>query len=405
MEKVVENFLNYVKIYTTSDEDSDTFPSTQRQLDLARFLENQCKDIGMSDIVLDKNGYLTASIEANDISKPTIGFIAHMDTAPSMTGENVNPQFVENYDGSDIILNDKNKVILSPKDFPELNEYIGKTLITTDGNTLLGADDKAGIAEIMTALEYIIKNPDIKHGKIRLCFTPDEEIGRGADRFDVERFAADFAYTVDGGKIGELEYENFNAAQAKIYISGKNVHPGTAKGKMINSITIAAELIDMFPHNETPETTEGYEGFYHLDSIVGNVESTKLQYIIRDFDMDSFDKRKQKVIDIVETINKKCGKNIVKAEIKDQYFNMVDKINEKKYIVDLAYRAMEECAIKPIVQPIRGGTDGSRLSFMGLPCPNIFTGGHNFHGKYEYIPTFAMQKAVDVIVKIIELSE
>lgn len=402
MNKVVNNFLEYVKIYTTSDEDSPTCPSTKRQFNLANRLVEQCKQIGLSEVSIDDNGYVTASIMPNcEKIKTTIGFISHIDTSPAVTGENVRPQLLE-YKGGDIVLNEN--TILSPKEFPSLNDYVGKTIITTDGNTLLGADDKAGIAEIMTAAEYIINNPNIKHGKIRIAFTPDEEIGRGADKFDVEAFGADFAYTVDGGRIGELEYENFNAAKAKIYIHGKNVHPGTAKDTMINSILIAGEFMHMLPENETPAHTDGYEGFYHLDDIVGNVEETKLTYIIRDFDMEKFSKRKDNIMNIVDQLNDKYGKNIITIDLKDEYFNMVKKINEKKYVVDLAFKAMQEVGIEPIIQPIRGGTDGSRLSFMGLPCPNIFTGGHNFHGKYEYIPVYAMEKAVEVIVKIVELS-
>lgn len=402
MNKVVDNFLEYVKIYTTSDENSPTCPSTKRQFNLANRLVEQCKQIGLSEVSIDDNGYVMASIMPNCKEiKTTIGFISHIDTSPAVTGENVKPQLVE-YKGGDVVLNEN--TILSPKEFPSLNDYIGKTIITTDGNTLLGADDKAGIAEIMTAAECIINNPNIKHGKIRFAFTPDEEIGRGADKFDVEAFGADFAYTVDGGRIGELEYENFNAAKAKIYIHGKNVHPGTAKDTMINSILIAGEFMHMLPENETPAHTDGYEGFYHLDDIVGNVEETKLTYIIRDFDMEKFNKRKDNIINIVNKLNDKYGKNTITIDLKDEYFNMVEKINEKKYVVDLAFKAMQEVGIEPIIQPIRGGTDGSRLSFMGLPCPNIFTGGHNFHGKYEYIPVYAMEKAVEVIVKIIELS-
>lgn len=402
MNKVVDNFLEYVKIYTTSDENSPTCPSTKRQFNLANRLVEQCKQIGLSEVSIDDNGYVMASIMPNcEEIKTTIGFISHIDTSPAVTGENVKPQLVE-YKGGDVVLNEN--IILSPKEFPSLNDYVGKTIITTDGNTLLGADDKAGIAEIMTAAEYIINNPNIKHGKIRIAFTPDEEIGRGADKFDVEAFDADFAYTVDGGRIGELEYENFNAAKAKIYIHGKNVHPGTAKDTMINSILIAGEFMHMLPENETPADTDGYEGFYHLDDIVGNVEETKLTYIIRDFDMEKFNKRKENIINIIKRLNDKYGKDIITVDLKDEYFNMFEKINEKKYVVDLAFNAMQKVGIEPIIQPIRGGTDGSRLSFMGLPCPNIFTGGHNFHGKYEYIPVYAMEKAVEVIVKIVELS-
>lgn len=405
MQRVIENFLEYIKINTISDEESQTCPSTKSQLILAQKLAQQCKSIGLTEIDLDENGYISATIDSN-INKevPVIGFIAHMDTSPDMSGENVNAKLVESYDGKDIVLNEQKKIILSPNEFPELKNYVGKTLITTDGNTLLGADDKAGIAEIMAAAEFIVKNKDFKHGKIKICFTPDEEIGRGADRFDVKKFGADFAYTLDGGKIGELEFENFNAAQAKICIHGKNVHPGTAKNTMVNSIFIANELISKFPKNERPETTESYEGFYHLTEFKGSVEQTNLKYIIRDFDIDSFNKRKKFITNIVNELNTKYKNKIIELSIKDQYFNMVEKINENKFVVDLAFNAMKAVGVEPIIQPIRGGTDGSKLSFMGLPCPNIFVGGHNYHGKYEFIPTYSMEKAVDVILKIVELS-
>lgn len=405
MQRVIENFLEYIKINTISDEESQTCPSTKSQLILAQKLAQQCKSIGLTEIDLDENGYISATIDSNiDKEMPVIGFIAHMDTSPDMSGENVNAKLVESYDGKDIVLNEQKKIILSPNEFPELKNYVGKTLITTDGNTLLGADDKAGIAEIMAAAEFIVKNKDFKHGKIKICFTPDEEIGRGADRFDVKKFGADFAYTLDGGKIGELEFENFNAAQAKICIHGKNVHPGTAKNTMVNSIFIANELISKFPKNERPETTEGYEGFYHLTEFKGSVEQTNLKYIIRDFDIDSFNKRKKFITNIVNELNTKYKNKIIELSIKDQYFNMVEKINENKFVVDLAFNAMKAVGVEPIIQPIRGGTDGSKLSFMGLPCPNIFVGGHNYHGKYEFIPTYSMEKAVDVILKIVELS-
>lgn len=405
MQRVIENFLEYIKINTISDEESQTCPSTKSQLILAQKLAQQCKSIGLTEIDLDENGYISATIDSNiDKEVPVIGFIAHMDTSPDMSGENVNAKLVESYDGKDIVLNEQKKIILSPNEFPELKNYVGKTLITTDGNTLLGADDKAGIAEIMAAAEFIVKNKDFKHGKIKICFTPDEEIGRGADRFDVKKFGADFAYTLDGGKIGELEFENFNAAQAKICIHGKNVHPGTAKNTMVNSIFIANELISKFPKNERPETTEGYEGFYHLTEFKGSVEQTNLKYIIRDFDIDSFNKRKQFITNIVNELNTKYKNKTIELSIKDQYFNMVEKINENKFVVDLAFNAMKAVGVEPIIQPIRGGTDGSKLSFMGLPCPNIFVGGHNYHGKYEFIPTYSMEKAVDVILKIVELS-
>lgn len=403
MTKVVENFLKYIKIHTTSDENSNTCPSTIIQMDLANLLKQQCEKLGLTEISLDEKGYLFASLPANISKKvPVIGFISHMDTSPDMSGKNVQAQFIENYDGKDIYLNQN--TILSPNEFKELKNYIGKTLITTDGTTLLGADDKAGIAEIMAACEYLINHPEIKHGKIRIAFTPDEEIGRGADFFDVEKFGADFAYTIDGGKIGELEFENFNASQAIISINGKNVHPGSAKNIMKNSLLIANEFISMLPSNETPAHTENYEGFYHLNNMEGNVENSKLHYIIRDFDLISLENREKQMQNIADFLNKKYGENTIELKITRQYYNMVEKINENKHIVDLAIKAMKNVDIEPIIQPIRGGTDGSRLSFMGLPCPNIFAGGHNFHGKYEFIPVFAMEKAVEVIVEIAKLN-
>lgn len=404
MSKVVEKLLKYVSFDTKSDEESTTVPSTKGQMILGMELVKELKEMGIQDASIDENGYIMATIPSNvEKEVPTIGFIAHMDTAPDMSGKCVNPKFVENYDGEDIVLNEENKIILSPKDFPELKNYIGKTLITTDGTTLLGADDKAGISEIMAAVEYIMENPKFLHGKIRIGFTPDEEVGRGADVFDVKKFAADFAYTIDGGTIGELEYENFNAASAKISIHGRNVHPGSAKGKMIHSTLIANELVNSLPPNETPATTEGYEGFYHLIAFNGEVEETKLQYIIRDFNSESYENRKLFIKNIVNTLNEKYGNGTVEIEIKDQYFNMKEKIEPVKHIVDTAFLAMKQVGVTPIMVPIRGGTDGARLSFMGLPTPNIFTGGHNFHGKYEFIPTFAMEKAVEVILKIVEL--
>lgn len=404
MHHVLDKFLNCVKIDTKSDEESSTVPSTDGQITFAKELARELKDIGMSDVTVDKNCYVMATLPANiDKSVPIIGFIAHMDTAPDLSGENVNPQLINNYDGKDIVLNNEQNIILSPKEFPELKDYVGQTIITTDGKTLLGADDKAGIAEIMTAMEHLIKHPEIPHGIVRVAFTPDEEIGKGADHFDVEKFHADFAYTIDGGAIGEVEYENFNAAGVKIFIHGRNVHPGTAKDKMVNSMLIANEFIAKLPQAEVPQHTEGYEGFYHLTSIVGEVEETKLQYIIRDFDKSGFAKRKENFENIVEDLKKRYGKKAIDIEIKDQYFNMKEKIEPVRHIVDIAIRAMEELNIKPIVIPIRGGTDGARLSFMGLPTPNIFTGGHNFHGKYEFIPAESMEKAVQVIIKIIEL--
>lgn len=404
MDSVVARFLRYVKYDTKSDEKSNTCPSTEGQKVFAKQIAKELEEIGLTDVVVDENGYIMAVLPSNINKKvPTIGFIAHMDTSPDMTGRNVNPQIIENYDGKDIVLNKEKNIILSPVDFPELKNYTVKTLITTDGTTLLGADDKAGIAEIITACEYLVNHPEIPHGTIKICFTPDEEIGRGADKFDVEKFACDFAYTIDGGKIGEIEYENFNAASATITIHGRNVHPGTAKGKMKNSILIGIELSSMLPQFETPSHTEGYEGFYHLNSFEGDVEETKMYYIIRDFDKENFKKRKEFIQNIVNILNKKHGNGTVELELKDQYYNMKEVIEKNMHIVDTACKAMELVGIEPKIVPIRGGTDGSRLSYMGLPTPNIFTGGHNYHGKYEFIPTFAMEKAVEVIVKIVEL--
>ncbi|WP_032123267.1 peptidase T [Clostridium amazonitimonense] len=404
MSTVVEKFLKYVKFDTKSDDTTGTTPSTEGQMVLAKELGKELEAMGMTEISVDKNGYVMATLPSNlSKSVPTIGFIAHMDTSPDMSGKDVNPQFVENYQGGDIVLNKDLNIVLSPKDFKELEEYIGKTLITTDGTTLLGADDKAGIAEIMAAMEYLIKHPEIKHGAIKVGFTPDEEIGEGANHFDVEKFSADLAYTMDGGKIGELEYENFNAAGAKVTINGRNVHPGYAYKKMINSLIIANEFISMLPENEVPERTEGYEGFYHLTNIKGEVEQTSLEYIIRDFDKESFEKRKANIKEVGEQLNKKYGMDIVEVEVKDQYYNMKEKIEPVKHVVDIAFKAMEEVGVTPIVRPIRGGTDGARLSFMGLPTPNIFAGGENFHGKYEYVCKESMEKAVEVILKIVEL--
>lgn len=403
MPKVVDRFLRYVKYETTSDENSNTTPSTKNQLEFAKILGSELEELGLSDVSVDKNGYVMGTLPSN-INKtvPTIGFIAHMDTAPDMSGKNINPKIVDNYDGNDIVLNEEKNIVLSPKEFPELKNYIGNTLITTDGTTLLGADDKAGVAEIITAVEYLINNPNIPHGTIKIGFTPDEEIGSGADHFDVEKFGADYAYTVDGGPIGELEYENFNAAGAKITIQGRNVHPGSAKNKMINSMLIAMELNSMLPVNERPEFTEGYESFYHLTDIHGDVENTTISYIIRDHYKDRFEVKKETMKRIVDILNYRYG-NIISLELKDQYYNMKEKIEPVMHIVNIAKRAMEEVDVEPIISPVRGGTDGARLSYMGLPCPNLFTGGQNFHGKFEYIPTFAMEKSVKVILKIISL--
>ncbi|MCB2287533.1 peptidase T [Clostridium algidicarnis] len=404
MSKVVEKFLKYVKFETKSDETTGKTPSTEGQIILAKELCKELQLMGMKEPSVDDNGYVMATLPSN-LNKvvPTIGFIAHMDTSPDMSGKSVKPQIIEDYKGGDIILNKDLNIILSKKDFPEIENYIGKTLITTDGTTLLGADDKAGIAEIMAAMEYLIDHPEIKHGEIKLGFTPDEEIGEGADHFDVERFAADFAYTIDGGKIGELEYENFNAAGVKVVINGRNIHPGNAYGKMINSITIASEFMAMLPSNEVPEKTKGYEGFYLLTNITGEVEKTTLSYIIRDFDKDNFEKRKENIKSIGKTINDKYGMDIIEVKVKDQYYNMKEKIEPVKHVVDIAFKAMEQEGVTPIVIPIRGGTDGARLSYMGLPTPNIFAGGENFHGKYEFVCKESMEKAVEVIIKIVEL--
>lgn len=401
---LLTRFLAYTKIHTTSDENTTTVPSTPGQLDLARELEKECREIGLADVSLDSNGYVMATLPSNTKAPiSTIGFIAHLDTSPDFSGKNVNPQIIKDYGGKDIILNADLDITLSPKDFPYLKELVGETLITTDGTTLLGADDKAGIAEIMTAMEYLLANPDIKHGDIRICFTPDEEIGQGADLFDVEKFGAEFAYTVDGGMIGHMEAENFNAAGAVVTIKGRNVHPGDAKNKMINSILIANEFIALLPSHETPGQTEGYEGFYHLNDIGGDVEKTELNYIIRDFDETSFENRKIFMKNSVATINKKYGENTASVDLKDQYFNMDKVLKQNTHITDLAKSAMLAIGLTPVAAPIRGGTDGARLSFMGLPCPNIFTGGHNYHGRFEFAVVAHMEKAVETIVKIVEL--
>ncbi|UQZ47878.1 peptidase T [Bacillus sp. PK3-037] len=403
---IIERFTTYVKVDTQSDESVDTCPSTSGQLTLGNMLVEELKSIGMEDAAIDENGYVMATLPSNtDKDVPTIGFLAHVDTATDFTGKNVNPQIVESYDGKDITLNEKLQVILSPDQFPELSGYKGHTLITTDGTTLLGADNKAGIAEIMTAMDYLIKHPEIKHGTIRVAFTPDEEIGRGPHKFDVGRFNASFAYTVDGGPLGELEYESFNAAAAKITIKGNNVHPGTAKGKMVNSAKIAMKLNSMLPADEAPEYTEGYEGFYHLLSIQGDVEETKLHYIIRDFDKNIFQNRKETMQRIVEELQNEYGQNRIQLDMNDQYYNMREKIEPVIEIVNIAKQAMENLGIEPKISPIRGGTDGSQLSYMGLPTPNIFTGGENFHGKFEYISADNMVKAVNVIVEIAKLFE
>lgn len=403
-EKLIERLIRYAKINTQSDENSSTCPSTEQQWELAHLLVEELKQIGMEDVTIDENAYVMATLPSNiSSSVPTVGFLAHIDTATDFTGEGVNPQIIENYDGGDIVLNESEKIILSPTEFPELLSYKGDTLITTDGTTLLGADNKAGIAEIMTAMEYIIQHPEIKHGTIRVAFTPDEEIGRGPHRFDVEKFAADFAYTIDGGPLGELQYESFNAAAAKLTFNGNNVHPGTAKGKMVHASKIAMEFHEQLPAKEAPEFTEGYEGFYHLISFEGDVEQAKVYYIIRDHDRQLFNQKKKNIEAIVEQFQQKYGEAAIQLEMTDQYYNMAEKIEPVKYIVDIAADAMNQIGVTPIIQPIRGGTDGSQLSFMGLPTPNIFTGGENFHGKYEYISVPSMIKATETIIKITEL--
>lgn len=400
MKTVTERFLTYVKHHTTSDETSDTFPSTKRQLAFAAFLAKECEAIGLQSVSMDAYGYVTALLPGNTANAPTIGFISHMDTSPDASGENVLSNIVENYDGKAIPLNG---TVLSPEEFPSLKEYIGQTLITSDGTTLLGADDKAGIAEILTAAEYLLSHPEIPHGAIRIAFTPDEEIGKGVDFFDVDKFHADFAYTLDGGRIGELEYENFNAARAIIRIKGKNVHPGSAKNVMKNAALIGTEIASLLPERETPAKTEGYEGFFHLCSFEGDVTSATLNYIIRDFNADSFAHRKELLRLIVERKNAQYN-NCIELDLRDEYYNMLSQIEPHMEIVSLAKQAMLDCGITPIIQPIRGGTDGARLSFMGLPCPNLFAGGHNFHSNYEYIPVPSMEKAVSMIVRIAELA-
>lgn len=409
MQHIIDRFISYVTIDTESDPASDTTPSTAKQLNLANLLVDELKRIGMSEVTIDKNGYVMATLPSNaGDGLPVIGFISHYDTTPDFTGANVKPQIVKNYDGGDIILNKEQNIVLSPSYFKDLLLYKGQTLITTDGTTLLGADDKAGITEIMTAMEYLIAHPEIKHGKIRVGFTPDEEIGRGAHKFDVELFGADWAYTMDGSQIGELEYENFNAAGAKVTFRGKSVHPGYAKGKMINSMLIANEFINELPKGEIPQETKGYEGFFHVTAIEGGIEETNVELIIRDHSARKFKDRKQLIADIVRKINKKYAKqfgaDIATADVRDQYYNMKEKVKPVMHIVEIAEQAMKDLGIKPIVKAIRGGTDGCQLSYKGLPCPNIFAGGHNFHGKYEYVPVESMQKAVDVIVRIAEIT-
>lgn len=404
-EDIIKRFVSYVTVDTESDPESKTTPSTEKQWDLANALVEELKAIGMQDVTIDENAYIMATLPSNvDHETPTIGFISHFDTSPDFTGKNVKPQIIEKYDGKDIVLNEAQNIVLSPDYFEDLLLYKGQTLITTDGTTLLGADDKAGITEIVSAMEYLIQNTEIKHGTIKVGFTPDEEIGRGAHKFDVEKFGADWAYTMDGSQIGELEYENFNAAGAKVRIKGKIVHPGYAKGKLINSMYIATEFINSLPRLETPEHTEGYEGFFHLYSINGEVEDTVLQYIIRDHDREHFEARKEVMEKLTAEINSQYGREVVTIEIEDQYFNMKEKVEPVMHIVDIAEDAMKQLGIKPLIKAIRGGTDGSQLSYMGLPCPNIFAGGHNFHGRYEYVPVESMIRATEVICKIAELT-
>ena len=401
---LVERFLKYVSFDTQSDENSETTPSSPKQMVFARYLQEELTELGFENVDLDQNGYLYATVPSNiDKPVPVVGFIAHMDTSPDMSGANVTPRIVTNYDGSDIILNEADGIVLSPRQYPELLRHLEEDLIVTNGHSLLGADDKAGIAEIVSAMVYLMEHPEIKHGKIRVAFNPDEEIGMGAHKFDVQKFGCEFAYTMDGGEVGELEYENFNAASAKVHVKGINVHPGTAKNKMVNSMRVAYKYIAMMPKEEIPECTEGYEGFYHLIGMKGDVENTTLNYIIRDHDRSIFEQRKQNMLDWAEELNKKYGKGTVTVELKDQYYNMREKVEPVKYIIDIAFKAMEEAGVTPVIHAIRGGTDGAQLSFKGLPCPNIFAGGMNMHGRFEYVPIQSMEKAKNVIIKISEI--
>ena len=401
---ITDRFLKYVSFCTTSDEETNMTPSTPGQMEFAKYLAAELQEIGMQEVSLDENGYVMATLPANVEGKPTIGFIAHMDTAPDASGKHIKARIVSNYDGQDIVLNAEKNIVFEVAKYPEILDYKGQDIIVTDGTTLLGADDKAGLAEIVTACEYLIQHPEIKHGKIRVGFTPDEEIGQGADHFDVQKFGCDFAYTMDGGAVGELEYENFNAAGCKIKVHGVNVHPGYGYHKMINSIRIANHLASMLPRWETPEHTQGYEGFYHLIAMNGSVEETTLQYIIRDHDRARFESRKREVEHLVRTINQEYGEGTVEVEIRDQYYNMREKVEPVMHIVTLVEEAMKEIGVTPKVQPIRGGTDGARLSFEGLPCPNIFAGGVNFHSRFEYLPIPSMEKAMQVILKIVTLA-
>ena len=403
MENLIKRFVKYAKVHTTSSEDSETVPSTEIQKDLGKILVEDLKEIGLSDAYMDDKGYVYATLKSNtDKNLKKIGFIAHMDTSPAASGENVNPQIHRNYDGGDIVVNKEKNIVLSPNEFSILSEKLGKTIITSDGTTLLGADDKAGITEIIEALKYIIENPQIEHSDIKVCFTPDEEVGRGADFFDVEGFNTDFAYTVDGGEIGELEYENFNASSLDIKIIGKSVHPGSAYNVMINAAAVATEFHSMVPQNEVPEKTKGYEGFYMLTYIGGEVDEAKLSYILRDFDLDGLNQRKAKIEEITKTLQQKYGEDRIIVEIKDSYYNMKEKIEPVMYIIDLAKKAMKDADIEPKIVPIRGGTDGARISYMGIPTPNLFTGGYNFHGYYEYAVAEEMEKAKEVIINIVK---
>ena len=402
---VIERFLKYVTFDTQSDESTGVTPSTPKQMVFAQYLKTELEELGLKDISLDENGYLFATLPSNvDHEVPVVGFIAHMDTSPDMSGENVKPRIVEKYDGKDIPLCAEENIILSPANFPELLDHVGEDLIVTDGHTLLGADDKAGIAEIVGAVAYLIAHPEIKHGDIRIGFNPDEEIGLGAHKFDVEKFGAKWAYTMDGGEVGELEFENFNAAAAKIRVKGRNVHPGYAKNKMINSLLVANEYASLLPANETPGTTEGYEGFYHLIGMEGEVENTVLSYIVRDHDREKFEARKQALLNYAAQLNEKYGEGTVTVELKDQYYNMRQQVEPLMHIIDIAFAAMQEAGVTPKVKAIRGGTDGAQLSFKGLPCPNIFAGGLNFHGRYEFVPVQSIEKAMNVVVKIAELT-
>lgn len=405
MNKLIDRFLKYVSFETTSNEESGVTPSTPGQMVLAKYLKEELENLGLQEVFLDGNGYLYATLPANTNKQvPVVGFIAHMDTAPDMSGKDVKPRIVNSYDGGDIVLSEADNIVMTPEQFPELKKHVGEDLIVTDGHTLLGADDKAGIAEIISGVEYLMQHPEIEHGKIRIAFNPDEEIGLGAHKFDVDLFGCDFAYTFDGGEVGELEFENFNAAAAKLTFTGRNVHPGTAKNKMINSIRVANQFISMLPSHETPEHTEGYEGFYHVISFNGTVEQTTVSYIIRDHSRERFESRKREFQHLTNKINAEYGEGTLKLELRDQYYNMREKIEPVMYVIDIAKEAMLAAGVEPVVKAIRGGTDGAQLSFKGLPCPNIFAGGMNMHGRYEYVPIPSMEKAMQVMIKIAELT-